>query len=82
MQQWDELADLWYKKDDKFKKPKGIVACKIYTDDLLYGQSPLAFVFAEVWKRSLTEVLREFSYMSYAADLDFTFSLAMDHVDL
>ena len=37
VQQWDDLADLWYKKDDKFKKPKGIVACKIYTGDLMYG---------------------------------------------
>ena len=34
VQQWDGIADLWYKKDDKFKKPKGIVGCKIYTTDL------------------------------------------------
>lgn len=34
LQQWPGIADLWYKKDDKFKKPKGIVACKIYTNDL------------------------------------------------
>lgn len=34
VQQWDGIADLWYKKDDKFKKPKGIVACKIYTNDI------------------------------------------------
>ena len=34
VQQWDGIADLWYKKDDKFKKPKGIIGCKIYTSDL------------------------------------------------
>ena len=32
--QWEGIADLWYKKDDKFKKPKAIIACKIYTPDL------------------------------------------------
>ena len=30
-------TDLWYKKDDKFKTPKGIVTCKIYTGDLYFG---------------------------------------------
>ena len=64
VQQWDDLADLWFKKDDKFKKPKGIVACKIYTDDLMFGQSPQATVFVEVWRNCITEVLREFSYLA------------------
>ena len=62
VKQWDGKADLWFKKDDKFKKPKGIVACKIYTDDCGFGSSPLASVFAEVWKRVLLETLREFNY--------------------
>jgi len=60
VQQWDGMADLWYKKDDHFKQPKGIVACKIYTGDLHFGRSPLATVFTEVWKRVLQEKLREF----------------------
>lgn len=30
---WEE-AELWYKKDNKFKKPRGIVGMKIYTTDL------------------------------------------------
>jgi secreted Zn-dependent insulinase-like peptidase len=33
---WDE-SDLWFKKDDKFKKPKGNIAVKIYTNDLHFG---------------------------------------------
>ena len=53
IQRWEGLADLWYKKDDKFKKPKGIIACKIYTSDLELGVTPLTSVFAEVWKRVL-----------------------------
>ena len=53
IQQWEGIADLWYRKDDRFKKPKIFVGCKIYTPDLEYGASPLATVFAEVWKRIL-----------------------------
>ena len=53
IQKWDGLADLWYKKDDKFKKPKAIMACKIYTSDLDLGSAPLTSVFSEVWKRML-----------------------------
>ena len=82
VKQWEDLADLWYKKDDKFKKPKGTVACKIYTDDLMFGQSPQTVVFAELWKRSLTEVLREFSYLAEQAKLDFSFTLYIDNIDL
>ena len=67
--QWDGIADLWYKKDDKFKKPKGIVACKIYTSDLDFGTSARATVFAEVWKRVLEERIREFTYMADCAKL-------------
>ena len=37
VQRWNDIADLWYKKDDKFKKPKAIVSCKIYTNDLMFG---------------------------------------------
>ena len=50
VQQWEDRADLWYKKDDKFKKPKGTIACKIYTDDLMFGQSTQTTVFADLWK--------------------------------
>ena len=49
VQQWDNLADLWYKKDDKFKLPKAIVAAKIYTSDLSLGASPLTGIFSTFW---------------------------------
>jgi secreted Zn-dependent insulinase-like peptidase len=31
--QWDD-TDLWFKKDDRFLKPKGHIGCRIYTNDL------------------------------------------------
>ena len=49
VQQWENLADLWYKKDDKFKLPKALVAAKIYTSDLSLGASPLASIFSSLW---------------------------------
>ena len=82
LQQWDGIADLWYKKDDKFKKPKGIVACKIYTADLDYGQSAEAAVFVEVWRRVLEEKLREFVYMADCAKLSFNIAAARDNIDM
>ena len=33
LKQWED-TDLWYKKDDKFERPKAIVSMKIYTNDL------------------------------------------------
>ena len=62
MQQWENLADLWYKKDDKFKLPKAIVAVKVYTNDLMLGASPMASIFTAIWNSILGETLREFSY--------------------
>ena len=82
VQQWEGIADLWYKKDDKFKKPKGIVAAKIYTDDLQFGSSPQTQVFSLVWQRILQESLREFSYMAECAKLNFNITLTRDNVDL
>ena len=35
-QQWDN-AELWFKKDDHFKQPKGNIAVKIYTTDCNFG---------------------------------------------
>lgn len=35
---WDD-TEIWYKKDDKFKRPKGIVNFKFYTNDCLFSQT-------------------------------------------
>ena len=49
LEQWDGLADLWYKKDDKFLKPKARVAMKIYTRDLFFGSSVRTRMFTKMW---------------------------------
>ena len=42
----------------------------------------MANVFAEVWKRMLSESLREFIYMADCAKLKFSISLNRDCIDL
>ena len=81
VQQWDG-ADLWYMKDDRFKKPKGIVACKLYTSDLHFGVAPQAALFAEVWKRVLQEYLREYAYMADCAQLSLSSTIGADNIEL
>jgi len=33
---WED-TEVWYKKDDKFKRPKGIVNFKLYTNNCLFS---------------------------------------------
>jgi len=46
LMRWPECTDLWYKKDDKFERPKSIVNYKLYTNDCLWMQKPESNVFA------------------------------------
>ena len=80
LKQWPN-ADLWYKKDDKFDRPKSVVSLKIYTNDCHLGLKPEARVFANVWTQILSEHLREFNYMANCANLSFTVSPMFDNVD-
>ena len=48
LQKWPE-TELWYKKDDKFERPKAIVQCKIYTNDCMFGRTAKGRVFIEMW---------------------------------
>jgi insulysin len=82
LQQWDDRGDLWYKKDDKFQKPKAFIASKIYTNDLQFGSSPRTRMFANVWKQISDEVLREFTYMADCANLKFGMTLLNDNIDM
>jgi len=77
---WDD-TEVWYKKDDKFKRPKGIVNFKIYTNDCSFSQTAAGRLFAEVWRQCLDEYLREFSYMASCASLDFSLVVAPDNVE-
>ena len=79
VKQWDD-TDLWFKKDDKFKKPKGNIAFKLYTNDLNFGTTQISRVFAEVWKGCLNEYIREFKYMADCAELEFVCQLPIDNI--
>lgn len=62
--------DLWYKKDDKFDRPKSYVSLKLYTQDCNMGMAPDARVFVHVWAQMQNEYLREFNYMATCANLN------------
>lgn len=48
LKQWDD-TDLWYKKDDKFDRPKSEVSMKIYTNDCELGVTLESRVFVNLW---------------------------------
>ena len=45
VKRWPRVADLWYKKDDLFKKPKVYIVANIYTKDLLFSFKPSTQTF-------------------------------------
>lgn len=79
---WPGCTDLWYKKDDKFQRPKSIVNLKIYTNDCLWLQKPESNVFAQIWVKVLKEYLREFNYAAELAKLDGEISLGNDNINI
>ena len=81
LKQWDD-TDLWYKKDDKFGRPKAQVALKIYTADCNFGFTAQSRVFVKVWRAVLGEHLREFNYMAECANLTFKATLLYDNIDV
>ena len=80
LKQWPD-ADLWYKKDDKFDRPKSDVSLKIYTKDCHLGEKPEARAFANMWTAILGEHLREFNYMARCANLSFSVSPLFDNIN-
>jgi secreted Zn-dependent insulinase-like peptidase len=74
--------DLWYKKDDQFKRPKSFVSMKMYTPDCLLGVSPNSRVFINLWTLMMNEYLREFNYMANCANMNFEISPLYDSISL
>ena len=70
LQSWDD-TEVWFMKDDKFKRPKGIVNLKFYTNDCSISKTTEGRLFLEVWNACLDEYKREFCYMADLADLEF-----------
>lgn len=82
LMRWPECTDLWFKKDDKFERPKSIVNYKLYTNDCLWLQKPESNVFAQIWLKMVNEYLREFNYAAELAQLDIAISLGNDHIEI
>lgn len=79
LKQWDD-TDLWYKKDDKFEKPKAYINMKIYTTDNDFCVEDSARVFASVWNGVQEEYLREFNYMADCANLSNSVNVVYDNI--
>lgn len=79
LKQWED-TDLWYKKDDKFQRPKAVVNMKLYTNDCDFGFNNETRVFASVWQNVQNEYLREFNYMADCANLHFAVSVMYDNI--
>ena len=72
---------MWYKKDDKFDRPKSMVSMKVYTKDCDLGSKPESGVFMSLWAHMQNEYLREFNYMANCANLSFNVSPMYDNVN-
>lgn len=68
VKQWDD-TDLWYKKDDKFERPKASVNLKFFTQDCDLGLKPESRIFVNVWQAVQKECMREFNYNAECATL-------------
>ena len=49
---WDN-AELWYKKDEKFNKPKGFINVVSYTAESNFWSKPLGMAFSDIWQACL-----------------------------
>jgi len=49
LKQYDD-THVWYHKDDKFEKPKGVVRMKLYTTDNRFSMDLNSRLFFKVWE--------------------------------
>jgi len=77
----DENTHVWYHKDDKFQKPKGVVRLKLYTNDNRFGFDVNSRLFFKIWEEVVGEYLREFAYMAQQATLNSSVSILHDNID-
>lgn len=76
----EENYDLWFLKDDHFKKPKIRVGMKLYTDDCNFGKSVKGRAFTSLWNGVLGKYLKEFFYMAEMAGMSFSHVFAHDNM--
>lgn len=70
-----ENGELWFKKDDEFKRPKGIVTLTIYNDNKSSKDQVRDKVFKDMWDACFGEFRREFSFKAKLASLNFSHSM-------
>ena len=75
LKSWPNVADLWYKQDDKWNKPKSIIKMILYTPDCMVGLNQESYVFSKVWDSMVDEYMREYLYMAQEAGLAFSISV-------
>ena len=76
----DETGEFWFKKDDKFRRPKAIISGNVFTSDCGFGVSTRGRMFATVWDYLLAEYNREFVYNAECAGLKFYTDVKIDSV--
>lgn len=80
LQAWDHKAELWYKKDDQFKRPKAYISLRLFSGDCRLGRNLTGKVFADIWLATFMEYIREFNYQADMAALSFNMVLGVDHL--
>lgn len=83
--EWKGDTEVWFLKDNKFKRPKAIVKVKIYPKAGLLQELGLSVngrVITELWVAVVKEHLREFNYMAEMASLELDFTVNHDGITL
>ena len=70
-----EKCELWWKQDNKFERPSGIISIKMMTKDSEFSESIRGKLFIELYERLLNEYLSEYMYMAKLAAINMNFDL-------
>ncbi len=84
IQEYNE-TEVWYKKDDKFNRPKAVINIKIYPQQGILeglGMTVRGRMQTELWIAAIKEYLREFNYMASMASLELEFTINQDAIQL
>lgn len=55
---------------------------KLYTNDCMFGRTPQARVFIELWNSMIKEYLREFYYTASMAEMDANMCAYHDNLNI
>ena len=75
-----ERIDFWFRQDDAFKTPKGILRAQFRGADI--SNSPLEAVTAGMYVALVNDAANELAYPAFLAGLDFSISAGVEGIDL